>query len=345
MENNKETIWITIPEEVTPPKRLPMDDPHDDYDTVKNRVFWGVGFVALIIFSSMLFAPQQFVGLMQGQLFDGGFQVVPDYDAQQDQGDLFGGEELDSTEITLDEEVVVGESESDSVVSAEDDAVTIQIEPLEPTEPLEEDANTQISDEIEEVSEGALDDVLNNIEGVTDAGEIDKVEVVDEISKETTESDINIMAVELDELKKMQEENQALIVQLTDLLQAKDEEGLHGSATQVSPSLLPIEQTTQFGQPQVQPAVAYRYNTHIVTVDPYDVLQSRQSVQVAQTGQLYQANLQYNDVKAYANSNYNPVLAGVQGQPDTGPAESIIIAMFLASVGILVWGSIRAVRV
>ena len=104
-----ETVWITIPDEATPATadKPALEGPlkpqkRESSERVQNKVFWGAGFVALIAFVALLFAPQEFAGLMKAQLFDGTFQVVPDYEQQQG-GALFGeGEGEEDQEEAVD---------------------------------------------------------------------------------------------------------------------------------------------------------------------------------------------------------------------------------------------------
>ena len=416
MENNKESIWITIPEEIVPPQVLPSEDAGVSPDQVKNKTFWGIGFIALIIFSVLLLAPQQLAGLLQGQLFNGGFQVVPDY---EDQEELFG-ESTDSGDASETDADISDSSSasSNNVVGAEGDAVTIQITPLADTDAevtdeltagseaqatadtmesvstagsiggnIEDNTDTVDTEDGTMDSEGAdaemhasasesvsgtdseitdtategagvtsaFEEALGALGGVTDETEttIDTTESeeitgteaesisaeADEEGGDTASNEVLALQAQLDSFKKMQEENQALIAQLAQMLQTGD---LHGAGTQVSPSLLTGGQAQQFAMQNQDSNSVYRYNTHTVTVSPYDVLKQNQQAQ-AQVAQM-QANVQYSGTIAYSNANYNPVLSTVQGQPDTGPKEAMILSILLASVGILVWGSLRAFR-
>jgi hypothetical protein len=128
--------------------------------------------------------------------------------------------------------------------------------------------------------------------------------------------------------------------------------GVRPAATTVSPSLLPGGQLDQFGQPVTQVptqvgtgvgAGVYRYNTHTVTVSPYDVLAQNQAAQ-SQQGAAFQANITSGQVQPYSAPTYTPALAATPAQPGTGPAETVLFALLLASLGILLWGSVRAIR-
>jgi len=71
----KDTRWITIPEDTL---HTPVSTPAKKSEglksmasaPVKNKFFWGVGFVAVILVSSAMLAPDQFNKIVQGNLFD-----------------------------------------------------------------------------------------------------------------------------------------------------------------------------------------------------------------------------------------------------------------------------------
>lgn len=355
-DHNKETVWITIPDEKAPALEAPVAKPKkQSAEKVENRAFWGAGFIALLAFVGILFAPQEFAKLMQGQLFDGSFQVVPDYE-DQSQGELFGGEE-DGEESESE-----AESTDQNVVEAESEAVSIQIEPITEAEEFEvdpvEETETEEASETEEgdteaEEEGELKESAPETEPTTEAEpiELDDTEAADsegaaetETPEESLDSNtqlIQLLSQQLEEFKDKQRQSDQQIQDLMQLLQDQSA-GLHGAGTtQVSPSLLPQGQPTaavnQFNQ---QTAGVYRYNTHTVTVSPYDVLAQNQGFQQASM----QANVAYQGVQAYSNQQYNPVLAGAPAQPGTGPAESLLFALAIGSLGVLVWGSMRAIR-
>lgn len=346
----KETVWITIPDEATSVATntpvldaLSKEVKKEPSDKVKNRAFWGGGFVVLVAFVSLLLAPQEFASLMQGNLFDGTFQVIPEYEEQK-VGTLFGeGEEEEEAEA--DEEF-----EDEIVVEAESEAVSIQIEPL---------ADVEGEDVAEEAEPTGDAEVVTEAETIViDAA--DGVEAEAEVAEDGEELDANAkllqsLSKQLEEFKEEERRNEQLIQDLMQLL-ADQAAGVRPAAplsgAQVTPGLLPEGQVDQFGQPIVQPtaqfgvgvgAGVYRYNTHTVTISPYDILAQNQAAQTQQAA-AYQASLPYGAVQPYAQPAYAPVFADVPVQPDTGPTETFLFALLLASFGVLVWGSVRAIK-
>lgn len=78
----KDTRWITIPEDTlhtpvsTPAKK--SEGPKSMASApVKNKFFWGVGFVAVVLVSSAMLAPDQFNTIIQGNLFDAPGVIPP----------------------------------------------------------------------------------------------------------------------------------------------------------------------------------------------------------------------------------------------------------------------------
>ncbi len=345
----KETVWITIPDEATPALEATVNTPYEgSTNKVTNKAFWGVGFVALVIFSSVLFAPQEIVGLMKAQLFDGTFQVVPDY---QDQGGtLFTGGEED--EVAAEEEQAF---ENETVVEAESDAVSIQIEPLA-------DTDTEASVDGETVADSDLksdSDSSSDTEVATDAATEAESIIIDDLgaahaaaeevseANEGLDSDAELLqslSQQLDEFKKKEIENEQKIQDLIQILEAQAL-GIPGVGTTQVPSggQAGTQASAQFGLGTSTGTTngVYRYNTHTVSVSPHDILAQNRGVGQQAS---YQANIAYQGVQAYSNQAYNPVLSGVQGQPDTGPAESFLFALVLTSIGILIWGSLRAIK-
>ena len=347
-DHNNETVWITIPDEKAPALEAPAKAiKKQTPDKVENKTFWGAAFIALIAFVGILFAPQEFAKLMQGQLFDGSFQVIPDYE-QQNQGELFGGEEGEAEEEAA-------ESTDQNVVEAESDAVSIQIEPITDAEEFEVDPVDETSDEDGEAElaiettdgEGALNESAPETDTVeTETTDTDDESAEVEVKPEELDANAQLLqglSQQLEDFKEKQRQSDQQIQDLMQLLQDQSA-GLHNAGnTVVSPSLLPqgqVGQTSAANQFNQQTGGVYRYNTHTVTVSPYDILAQNQGAQQA----AYQANIAYQGVNTYSNQQYNPVLAGVQNQPDTGPAESMMFAFAIGSLGVLCWGATKAAR-
>ncbi len=338
-DQNKETVWITIPNEATPALEAPVNVINrGSYDRVNNRGYWGVGFVALMAFVALLLAPQQIVGLMQAQLFDGTFQVVPDYE-EQESGTLFGdGDGEDGEGETVEE------SGDQNVVEAESEAVSIQIDPVTDVE----DGSTS-GDAGSEAEDAVITDAGTGTDNGTDGAEVvteaETIAVDDSIGLDANAKLLQSLSKQLEDFKDKESQNEQLIQDLMQLI-GDQAAGIHGSAgatlTSGQTSQLSTQVTGQIGSVTGVGAGVYRYNTHTVSVSPYEILaQNKAATQQAS----YQANVTYGAVQAYSNQSYNPVLAGVQGQPDTGPTEAVLFAFALASLGVLVWGSMRAIRV
>ncbi|MDH5596555.1 MAG: hypothetical protein OEY44_00500 [Candidatus Peregrinibacteria bacterium] len=345
MENQNETIWITIPEERRPSPQLPVDEETSvSSDRVENKAFWGAGLVALIMFSVVLFAPQEFSGMLQAQLFDGTFQVVPDFEDQQS-GEFFANEGSEADAGQAEEEPVM-ELQNETVVDASSDAVTIQIEPLADTDaevtdtlteaqlPVDEPVGVEAQSEVVEAqTEGGETEPTGEVSELPEGAEPVEIDAAaEEVELDSALADeLAALSAQLEAFQEKEEKNQQLIEDLMTLVQSQSG-ALHGAAdtqVQIGTTVVPVLDGTN-----------YRYNTHTVTVSPHDVLAQNQQAQAA----AYQASVTGATVTAYSNQNYNPVLAGVQGQPDTGPAEAMMVAVLAASLGILAWGSLRAAR-
>ena len=372
----KETVWITIPDEATPALETPVRAACvGSADKVRNKVFWGVGFVILVAFVSLLFAPQQFASLLKGDLFDGNFQLVPDYEDQEG-GALFGGG--DSEESEGDEgQASAGAGGDEMVVEAESEAVSIQVEPVEPVNG--EVSGAESSDEAENGATGTetAGENVETGEGSDGTGTVTSAEVTGSeaesvvidtetgefepitgstgvINAEGATSDTDLiqsLSKQLNDLKEKEAQNDQLIQDLMQLIEDQAA-GLHGAAgTQDGATFLPEGAAGQLGTDVASQIGAgtvggnntgvYRYNTHTVTVSPYDILAQNKAI-TTQTA-AYQANVSYQPVQ-YSQQSYNPMLSGVEGQPGTGPAETILFAFALASLGVLVWGAVRAAR-
>jgi len=117
----KSTHWVTIPEETI---HTPASGHSKKGENMsgKSKLFWGAGFIVLVIVTVALLAPQQMANILQGNLFEqSGFQpleIIP--------------EEEPVAELTEEpeEEPVTEEPEDVTVVEAETEAVSIQIEPV-----------------------------------------------------------------------------------------------------------------------------------------------------------------------------------------------------------------------
>lgn len=357
MTDNKEPIWITIPEDssATPTGgQAPTDaampsSKKGAMEKVENKFFWGIGFVALLVFASILLAPQQFAGVLKAQLFDGGFQFVPDY---EDQEETFP-EESEESEVVEEEEAVpdeeapveeLPEPESDAVVEAEADAVTIQIEPI--TEAEEFTVEPTDGGEGEGEGEAAAEEVADASSTELDFEGLD-------VSPDMQALLLGLSA-QLEELKEDGRQKDQDILDLTTLLQDQAT-GLYGAAPLIG-TTAPIVGTTTDGITYPTPVPissatsqvltpgggVYRYNTHTVTISPYDVLAQNQAATAGLQAQIG-ASVQ-GAVLPYSNQTYNPVLSGVQAQPGTGPREAMLVALLLTAIAVLGFGILRALK-
>ncbi|MBN2306612.1 hypothetical protein JXD20_01390 [Candidatus Peregrinibacteria bacterium] len=374
-----DTVWITIPDEAIPASEAPVKViKRVPAEKVKNKIFWSVGFVILLTFISLLLAPQQFVSLLKGDLFDGSFQVIPDYQEQAGGSALFGDEEEEAGEES---ETVIPEDET--VVEAESEAVSIQIEPISEVDGSETGVEDETVEAIETSEEGAMhgageESISNGVGTVVgsdvevseeagdaepvlidaETGVVEPIEGVTEVVAEGAVTDTDLLqslSKQLNDMKEKEVQNEQLIQDLMQMLQDQAT-GLHSSVIGTSDAaFLPqgAETTAQIGAGVGTGAMGagvgtagssgvYRYNTHTVTVNPYDILSQNRAAMTQPVS--YQANMVTYQPVQYSQQAYNPVLAGVQGQPGTGPAETILFAFALASLGVLVWGASRALR-
>ena len=179
---NKSTHWVTIPEETI---YTPASEVSEISNKIgrKNKIFWGAGFVILVIFTIALVAPQQTANVFQGSLFEEGFQsleIIPPFEEGEEATEEGSENGIESnTEEGTDEETSdlktesgeasLSEKETEkTVVEAETEAVSIQLEPVAITidEPAEEDEETaeekdemELSDDVIEVTEEDLEDM------------------------------------------------------------------------------------------------------------------------------------------------------------------------------------------
>ncbi len=137
--------WITISEEPSSahctgsdsvfPKFSPLVSSAENStsDTVKNKWFWGVGFVLLMFFTTALLAPAELAALLKGNLFGDykGIELLPPFPGSQ-------AEQAAEQEAQEAEAQSNPQDQSQSVVSAQTDAVAVQVDPVEfDTEPLQ----------------------------------------------------------------------------------------------------------------------------------------------------------------------------------------------------------------
>jgi hypothetical protein len=176
----KSTHWVTIPEEIihTPVSKTSKKEGRM---TGKGKLFWGAGFVAVVIVTVVLLAPQQMANILQGNLFEqSGIEPLVVIPVE------------DEPELVPEPEPV--EPEDDIAVEAATEAVSIQIEPVsvdteaeltddvadepEPTGTIKDelDANRQLLEELskqiaefkekDEAKTGIIEDLTDMVQDV-----------------------------------------------------------------------------------------------------------------------------------------------------------------------------------
>ncbi len=377
IHQKKDSIWITIPDENSselkkaPASSLPKDlDDLAEIEPIQNKFFWSTALVALFVFMILLFFPHQFSSLLKGNLFDGNFQVVPNYEDQD-----FTSKEEEKDLKSLND----SDNEDETVVEANDEAIDVQVEPIVSENSSsadtsqttsENDTSTENNSSIETVSSNSSNDDSksetvfddkNNQHPSADSVELnsDESEKIDlknsdqvvlsdekEISEDEINSDnqsktsdfnsdvLQAMSQEIESFKEKESRNEVLIQELIQALE--DQKQLHSAPLEAQTNNI-ASSSVGTGN-SVGTVGGYRYNTHLTSVSPFDVLSKNKGMVQKQAS--YQAN-----VLAYSNQVYNPALSAVKGQPSTGPKETFLFAMLLASFGILFWGIVRTVRI
>lgn len=332
MPEQKKPIWITIPDKKDNQKKT-LKKADLPVDRVEKKAFWAAGFVAMIVFSVMIFAPSQMAGLMKAQLFDGDFQFVPDFEDQQaENGDLFGGEDEVIEEAEEAEAVVP----TDNVVEAELEPVSIQIDPIVEEAEAAEEASSEAESSEQPEGEATEEDLVS--EPVTEQSPVETEASTD------LEALVKQLSEEVNALKQEGIEKNEQIAALN--AQAQNNGSLFGSAEEFgleNPTIPDFTNTVTTPTSNNSSAV-YRYNTHTITVNPRDVLAQNQELQAGIQSQIQASNLQAN-LPNYSQQNYNPVLSNVNAQPATGPAESLMFTLLVASMAVLGFGIYRSVRV
>jgi len=310
-------VWITIPDKNTtqpPDKKLAkkMSNP----DEVKNKFFWAMGFVAVLIFSFILAMPSTFTTLMKGDLFDGNFDVIPSQGGAVNDA-FFEG--VDYEEVALEE---VQEADTISLSEnqlspANSEAELIDIQPI--NQPNTEDA-----------SDSLFVDVVPQ--------EIAEPEASNTVSEEMQLllADLNsqLAALKQDSLQKDQQ-----IQSLIDQIQSQSTQ--HAAALEVKEMELKsaaeaLEPSTN-GVAALTAGAGYRVNSHTVALTPQEVLAQKKGGQATPPA-LLEANVLLADSASLGQSQEAPApmdLSTVNAQPTTGPMESMAFAFLLASFGVL----------
>jgi hypothetical protein len=292
----KSTHWVTIPEEVI---HTPASKPAKKGGQMsgKSKLFWGAGFVVLVMITIVLLAPQQMANILQGNLFEqSGFQpleAIP--------------EESVEAPVEAPVEESVEQPEDTTVVEAETEAVSIQIEPVITTaeEPVaEQPVKEPVAEEPTEVPGGVQEELDANRK------------LLEELSQQIAE------------FKEKDEEKTAIIEDLAGMVQEQIEEVRPSAPAAVSPA---VTTTTAIGQVPT----GYRVNTHTVQITPYQALQQN-------TAQLQAQQI---TAQAVTEADYRTQLAQAEGTPDSGPREALLIALSLAFIALLGWKIGKMARV
>lgn len=306
LNRKKQPIWITIPEKKNSTKEAILGvDPLQDPDKVNNKVFWGLGFGALLIFTVMLMMPGKVSELLGGDLFDGSFQVIPE-DATSQNNPFFGGAGSSATPATPTENT----SANDQVTQA-----------------TSTDQNTSTPSDAEPVQVNLVEESTNQSADQNAPQSTEDVSVIPVESNQNTQTEqdstlqgmIEKLSAQLDQLKQDSEQKDQQIQSLNELLQ---QQVLHEAAK---------PETTSTTTTSPQDTGNYRFNTHTVVVNPRDILAQNNSAplpsQQMQTG-----------TQTSPSPVMNGALSGLNSQPTTGPMESLMLAFLLSAFGMLAYG-------
>ncbi len=157
---NKKTNWITIPEEKvhTPVSKTSGKKEKDSGGNMRNKLFWGIGFVVMAIAVFAVLAPTQFNTLLRGSLFDAEGVDTPVASPEDllspnqqegedsEENEEEGGVSDEEMPAEADEEPPEENYVEEPVVQPEEEAVDISVEPVsEPEEEGPEDCGTDLS--------------------------------------------------------------------------------------------------------------------------------------------------------------------------------------------------------
>lgn len=136
------TQWVTIPEEkihtpVSNPEKRPGTKPQTKALAVRHKFFWSVGFVAVVIMSFAMLAPQQFGSIIQGNLFDAPGVEAPDLAQAIRPIDVLPNAVEPVTDSTQEASIPAPLVTESNVVQPETTAVDVQVTPVTPLEPVE----------------------------------------------------------------------------------------------------------------------------------------------------------------------------------------------------------------
>lgn len=322
MKNDyKNPLWITVPEKEQAKSTLGLKQGLSSHpDKVNHKVFWGMGLVALLVFSTLIFMPGTFSSLVKGDLFDGQFQVVPDTTNSAD-NPFFGGTgsssnnspSLGDASSGLPTSTASAPSDSNLNSTPASDAESIEINPLNtPSNPSsQEQVPAQTLDSSTAVSPSSQD-----------------TQALLEL-----QSMIENLSAQLEALKQEGGQKDSQIQAL--MAQLEQEQQMHAAAKPESTT--PSAQTNASSSQAQDTEAPYRSNPYTVKADPREVLSQKQQASSASVP-APAANSEN------TSSSMNAALSEVNTQPTTGPMETLMIAFLMSSFGILGYGIYKRVR-
>lgn len=308
--SKKASNWVTIPEETlhTPVSDTPQVTKKTD-DTVKHKAAWGVGFVVMVVAAFAVLAPQEFASILQGNLFD--TADTPQETTTQEIAPL----NVLPTETTTDavpEAATESGSTTDTsvpvsqVVQPESEAVSVQVEPVTTPETIviEPVATTE-----------------------TPTGETPA-----ETPAETpNERLLRELAEQVEAIQQRDQQSQQVVQDIATQVQEQIED-LRGVATEIATqptSVIPPLVQTIVSTPQA--TTGYRPNPYKVTVTPQQALVNNQSLQA-------QALASRPSQAAVAQAQpLNGQLGRAVATPESGPQETLLMALGLAFLAGLTW--------
>ena len=371
---NKSSNWVTIPEEKihTPvSKKVKKRFVDTSSEKVKNKLFWGAGFIVLVIFTAALLAPRQLASILQGNLFDStsqGFDFIPE--------DSFEDPEITQVEKepssanngqVSNSDFHQDEPEQSLVVEANTDAVSIEIDPI--ITQVQEDnldknidqsdnlndsqLDVQIEDSSDDISPSSIDDML-----VPSDSEVNTDPAKDEI--DANRLLLKQLSEQISEFKKKDEEKTKIMEDLIDITVNSDNTEIHASAPDVVDTTLELSDTsstdttaittppvsttnnlavtatTSFGESALG-SDGYRVNTHTVNITPQQALAKHSAVQA---NHIPQNTLSVSE----STIDYSDSYSRLDTTPESGPKESLLLALILSFISLLGWRLLKIIR-
>ena len=336
MKNKKNAQWVTLPDDnihLSASSSKKSSHQKKEAFPIKNKFFWGIGFVIIIAVALAFLAPNEFSTLIQGNLFDAPgtkmqkkeqkinpLGILPDK-TKEDEGIIDGSDNQKN---------IIGSSQDKTVVKAETDAVNIQIEPIA-LDTIESKEEVELIDQAEDKIK---EDVQGEISTIAEAS--DQTEKEFDANRKLLEE----LSKQISELKDKQGDTSGT---LADKGQGQQNMILHGVANESSQALPSINSTATIGQ-SANNNSPYRPNVHRVVVSPQAILnQNLAQVQYAQQQNIPSTNTAYMPSGQQVNQNYYANLAQAQqGTPQSGPAEAMMVALLITLACLLSWKFIKS---